>query len=784
MEKLPIKFFVARDEDNQVIEGRGSNEDPKWILDSEGLKLQSAKLFTDMDIFESQLKDKKAKSSIIPIVAVAKINGDATSKSKRTYVSSLLNDKDNDNVIGFDGDSRIIFKISSENTFGSIRRKIKNFTESRFALSCIDEIKPFKFNVSLSDEIDEYKIKLIDFQNYELNNNVQRLFELTLKKLSINFTKTYYSPNLPVYKLIKATKVQLDALELEDSYSSLFSITPMPKYSPMLDSAESIGESFLGTKPEENTKYEIIGILDNGISKVPQLVPWLHGSRWSPYPQSSISETHGTFVAGVAVYGDALEKQDWVGHYGVKVFDAAVFPDLTKESLDEDELISNIQRAVELYHNEIKIWSLSISMKGEVQEDKFSDFAIALDALQDKYNIIICKSAGNTFAPFYCKPKERLNLGADSVRSLVIGSVAHKKNDYDLVDIGNPSPFSRVGPGPQFIIKPEVSHYGGNAGIDESGNIITNGVKSFNKNGEISTSVGTSFSTPRIASLIAGLSEELDEEFDPLLLKALVIHNAQYPNGLKVPDIERTKQLGFGVPNSIKQIIYNKNNEATLILRDSLAKGEMINILDFPMPQCLIKNGYYTGKITVTLIYEPILDATQGAEYCQSNIDVFFGSYDQKTLRDTTKKSILNPIGRAGAKNILNQSLYSKTIRKSNTDEFALRERLLIQYSDKYYPVKKYAIDLLEMSASNKLHYLGSDKKWYFTLRGLYRDFIENQSKQTGEVLSQEFCAIITIKGEDGMPVYDNVTQQLDNFHFIHNNIQIANDIKVKRNIT
>ena len=75
-------------------------------------------------------------------------------------------------------------------------------------------------------------------------------------------------------------------------------------------------------------------------------------------------------------------------------------------------------------------------------------------------------------------------------------------NDGSMVEIDNPSPFSRLGPGPQFIIKPEISHYGGNFGYDEKGKVHQTGVKSFDKNGNVSTSIGTSVPSIRKTSSI------------------------------------------------------------------------------------------------------------------------------------------------------------------------------------------------------------------------------------------------------------------------------------------
>ena len=87
----------------------------------------------------------------------------------------------------------------------------------------------------------------------------------------------------------------------------------------------------------------------------------------------------------------------------------------------------------------------------------------------------------------------------------------------------------------------------------------------------------------------------------------MIIHSASYSENLKIIRNERTRELGFGIPSNISNILYNKPYEATIILRDNLKKGERIDIMDFPMPKSLIKDGYYTGQIIATLVYNPIL---------------------------------------------------------------------------------------------------------------------------------------------------------------------------------
>ena len=63
----------------------------------------------------------------------------------------------------------------------------------------------------------------------------------------------------------------------------------------------------------------------------------------------------------------------------------------------------------------------------------------------------------------------------------MVGSISDKKEDGWISEPYNLSPFSRRGPGPAYIIKPDIVHLGGNAGVNSQGEIIQGGVKSFSK---------------------------------------------------------------------------------------------------------------------------------------------------------------------------------------------------------------------------------------------------------------------------------------------------------------
>lgn len=776
MERLPIKFFAKREEDNMRVEGGGNKTLPSFVLSGDELVNRAEMLCVEFDEIIDSIAHK---DNDVPSVITAILNPDALAKSHRGKINTLFSGNRRNNVIGLCDERTIKIMISGEEEALEIRNRITQPQKYAYEISCIEEIGEFKPTLVRSSTVEDYKIKLINFQDYALNNAYARRFENYLIEKQIKYKKTKYSPDLDVYKLIKADSAVVDTLMSSEIFDLTEEIIPMPKVFLDLDSLES-GNEFSVMYPKDFETYAIVGVLDNGIERNKYLEPWIAGAA-SPYPKNIVTPSHGTKVASIIAYGDKLEGKEYVGNSHVKVFDATVFPDTDKESFDEDDLIANIQEIVRRYCKEIKIWNLSISITREINPDSFSDFAVALDSLQDECNVLICKSAGNCTNFAFGNPVGHLHEGADSVRSLVVGSIAQSSEPNDLSEENTPSPFTRIGPGPAYIVKPDLVHYGGNAKTDGRGGIEQTGNLTIGMGGNTVYSSGTSFSTPRISALAAELSNDIKEEFDPLLIKALLIHSCNYPAEIRMPVNERTNYTGFGKPSSVSQILYNSPNEVTLILRDTLARGQYIDIKDFPMPDCLIKDGYYSGQIIATLVYDSVLEPSQGFEYCQSNMNLKFGSYDEKTERDTTRKTILNPVGKDGAKNVLLESFYSKRKQATkNQSEFAKMERLLIQYGDKYYPVKKYAVDLSEVTDGNKEKYLTEDKNWFLYLDGTYRNYSELKSQANNFELSQEFCLIITLRDPSGeLEVYNGVTQKLNEYSFWHSNVKVDNNIEI-----
>lgn len=778
-EFLPIIMFKQRSDDDQRIEGGGDDSPKNWYLEGAELTERSQTLTTSL---LAEL-DVPRRNDWLPYLFDVRLASADTSKTKRAAVARLFD------VNADGGAPRVIALRGSENLLvqahddADVRRMAKNVgdTDRNVAgISCVKEISPFKPEVDLDSDDGIYKIKLVNYRDEDKNRACEEAFECSLQSMGVSYERHQYAPGLIIYEL-RSSKMQARAILDGIMGESIFSIQPMPKFRMTLDGSAGSYELPDAVYPQLGAEYPKLGILDSGIEPINHLEPWLAEQRWSPYPDQEQDHQHGTFVAGVALYGDRFEQSSWIDGLPSRLYDACVFPDerLYATGVPEDEVIGNIEEALKLLHDKAPVWNLSISGPSYVRSNDFSDFAKALDSLQDRYGVLICKTAGNTLGLLHGDEKEPLFSGADSVRSLTVGSAAHGKGPYDLAEEGAASPFSCKGPGPEFIIKPEVSHYGGNAGVNpRTGTQTITPVHSFGIDGNAAAAVGTSFASPRVSALAANVAFALDGGPDPLLVKTLIVHSASYADNKLIPPDERVKEMGFGVPASLSSILSDNPYETTLVLRGTIAKGEKINILDFPMPSSLVRDGTYTGQIVLTLAYDPVLDPTQGGEYCQSDINVKFGSFARKMERDTSKRTIINPIGRADSVNLLRGDYYSKKKLKDAQTDFAMRERMLIEFQGKYSPVKKYAVDLEELTPKY-LKKIDEERLWFLELDPLFRYNTEMQALRDGVILEQEFCLAITIRDPlKEAPVYDEVVQMLDANNFFHEPVRIRNQVR------
>ena len=771
---LPIRLFQKRDIDTRETEG-GGGPDPSWVLLDDKLSAHAAQISAQFTLSFSDYLTADELEFSVPLPVGVKLQEKATAKSHRESIEKVFADENSKiTSIGFSPRDELLFALNTKEHIKQVGNKLEKPEENKKGLSAILRVEKYKPVIEEGLDLKgKLKIKLIPYEDMAARKYLQASFSNFCSQRAVAVKKCNYSLSSDIYKISNVTE---DSLGEISEFDGVLSIESMPTY--------EFGPEWMAENkevdiklPDQSKEYPKIGVLDSEISKIDHLSPWICGEM-SQYTEDELDKTHGTFVAGVLLYGDVLEDRQLVGCDECRIFDGAVTADKKLGPIDEDELLDNIREIVSKNKDEIKMWSLSIGSKKEASMLTFSDFGMGLDGIQDANNVLIVKSVGNCQNFEKGQPPSRISESADSVRSIVVGSITHFQSQTDISPLNHISPFSRIGPGPQYIIKPELVQYGGNSGISAEGVRIDSGVLSFSTDGKIICKCGTSFSTPRVSALMANLNHNIMGDFNELLIKTLSIHSARYPQEVNDPIEEKLMRYGFGLPPSIDDILLNSPNEITLILQDDLPKGHFVEILDFPFPDSLVdKKGHYNAEIIVTFVNQQLLDDSQGKEYCQSDIEIAFGTYDSIISRDVSKSYIKNPIGRVNPMNILREDVYSRRKAKGTGSAF---EPILIQ-NGKYHPVKKFHCDLSRMTEANKRDYITAPKHWFLKLNGFYRCKAERISEEFGVDLSQKFCLAITIRDRSGQhDVYNQVAQFLDQKNFVHQRIELRPEVRVR----
>ena len=199
---------------------------------------------------------------------------------------------------------------------------------------------------------------------------------------------------------------------------------------------------------------------------------------------------------------------------------------------------------------------------------------------------------------------------AESLRGLSV--MALNPND------NAPTAYTLIGPAYQVGVKPDVAYVGGSAEDDS-------GLSSINMTGQKILVSGTSMSAPLVAKIMSSVDNRIGGNAPFELLKALLIHHAQYPEVImdKVYDEVRKNLYGFGVPVSSEKILMEDDHSFTFVVADSIPSDKKLS-LSFPWPASLKRpDGKCRGEVKLTLVSRPLLDDSFGEEMVRENITAY-----------------------------------------------------------------------------------------------------------------------------------------------------------------
>lgn len=670
-------------------------------------------------------------------------------------------------IIGGEDLDQIYIKVTKK-TIEETISLVKQPPSEKFRanMTVIKDIQPIRPLEKISDNLTQIsqegnfqsicrkiKIKLFDFDD-EFDN--AQIMGYVLKQLDeLGFSNNHelitYGEKIKYIKV--AVKSFQDIITIA-SINGVKSVDFFQKYSlPLTDYINTDLQELLS---DDSVTSDIsIGIFDGGISEKNQYLKPYIIAREEYVPKEYINESHGTFIASTIQYGNKLNGIK-AANSKYKFVDIVAIPNGDKnwgptDGIGEEELMEIIEEVMEKYSSSTKIWNMSLGIESKVCDGSMSDLGIFLDYIQDKYCVQFFVSSGNlNQLPLREWPpqgdmgeRDRIISPADSVRAITVGSISLFESEDSIVRSNEPSPFSRRGPGANYIVKPDVVDYGGN--ISRSLSINGLAMKGLDINGKIVEGNGTSYSTPRLAQKFASVYDEMVDK-DLLLAKAMIIHSARMNSReLLDQDPDNMKYYGFGMPSiNVSDILQCSEDEVTLVFKQKVTAGTHLEMIDFPYPASLIRNNRCFGEICMTLAYNPILDERFGKEYCRINIDASFGIYKNQENKNP-KYSGQVPL----------ECAWDEKFEQSR-----------VENGFKWSPIKSYYRKI-----SNRGIMAGDGWKIRIDI-----------NPRNGVIAPpQEFVLIVTIKDPLGNDIYSEVVNGLRERGYMTNNLETKQQLRYRR---
>lgn len=368
----------------------------------------------------------------------------------------------------------------------------------------------------------------------------------------------------------------------------------------MTRAVDTLGSVIL---PDHEVTERPIAIFDGGIG-VESLKKWVTEYTFGPdsKPVADFAE-HGGQVTSAYLFGSIKDELLPAPYTPVDHF--RVLDNTPSGSPDLFDVLSRITDVLD--SDTYKFINLSLGPRLPVDDEEVSVWTSVLDEYLSGGNVFATVAVGNDgqAAP----PYNRIQPPSDMVNAVAIGSSDLPTGQWKRAG------YSCVGPGRSpGLVKPDGLYFGG---CETHPFVVFNPIK------EVVTGVsGTSFSSPAVLRLAAGIDAALEHELSVPALKALLIHKT-------VANNEELAETGWGrFPNDIGEIIECNHNEAT-ILYQGLLRPSQYKRAYLPFPDD-IESG--NVEITGTFCYCSEIDPEHPVNYTRSGLEVVFRPHMNKFL--------------------------------------------------------------------------------------------------------------------------------------------------------
>lgn len=501
-------------------------------------------------------------------------------------------------------------------------------------------VDPFVVDVEL------WPLERVDQRNALLEAFLKILLQHDIEKLD-----TLNQPSLVMVR-VRCSKAQAETILLRHRDVRTIDLPPRAGVSVEVLSSD-INQVPPTPQPPENAPAVVV--LDAGlVSGHPLLKDSVGDSQGyvepARQPHDNAPHWHGTFVSGVALYGDVqecLRQGEFIPQ--LRLFSGKVFKD---DGSDQFEFVEKaVEQAVREFHRQYscRVFNLSYGDFNKVYDGRHvRGLAYTLDRLTRELGVLFVVPTGNlqlhqlpqdvgqSYPEYLYEADSRLLDPAPALSALTVGGLARHTatrdaqryentiEDLPIAQEDEPFPLGRSGFSIGNAIKPDLVEHAGNVAVMRTGGRLRhNGLGVVSTSGDFANGrpfaedIGTSYAAPQIAHRAARLLGEIPDA-SPNLLRALLSVHARWPRACvdllnKAKDADGKKRLlqliGYGRID--EEALYRSIDQTVTLLAEDRIANDKCHFYELPIPSSFWSRGKRQREISIGLAYSPDIRTTR-----------------------------------------------------------------------------------------------------------------------------------------------------------------------------
>lgn len=567
-------------------------------------------------------------------------------------------------ILAADGLGRIVV-FPDDETVGRLRDHIRVYSETqgkRYGdINAVELVRPLGPEDRVGRRLrrrplDEQEVASLDVELWHTGDRLEmlELVDQIRGAFGGSVTDQYVGRSVCLLRM-RLSKATLSNLLTVDHVKEI-DRRPSPSFEILAVTKVALDELVVGPPPEIDAPA--IVVVDSGIAPGHPLLEHLLLERKSFVSGDGASHTsgHGTWVGGIAAYGDVGEALAQ-GSFEPKVWLLSARVTDKGDGYDPDRLLeSQLRELVVHYTTEYasaKVFNISLGDLDSPYVEGGLQFRLAavVDELAYEFRdheIIFVISSGNLrcdinvedlrteYPGLLLEPASRIIDPATACLAITVGGLSYGEAagpqlTLDLVDRNIaerewPSPFTRSGFGLGGSLKPELVEYAGDAHFSavvrasSRGGLPTTSHLFAPPEGELLRIVaGTSFAAPRVAYFAARLFDVFPDASSNLV-RALLADSAEVPadrpdllRGLSETEPSVLRVYGYGQPSYSRASASERND--VLLLADSTMDLDWVRLYEIPPLPREFRATPGRGRISVTLAYDPPTRHTRTKDY-------------------------------------------------------------------------------------------------------------------------------------------------------------------------